>query len=225
MITTILFDAYGTLISTGTGSVDAAQQILLRNDRPDISAKAFYARWKQLHRAHMDMPGEFSNEEALFRLDLRRLYAEYRIPGNAEADVKIMLGTLGRRTAFPETRAVLDALAERYTICIASTTDTTPLLQDLQRSRLFVHHVFTSESLRCYKPSPAFYQGILSTLQICAGETLFVGDSLTDDVLGPQRAGIRACWLNRMGAKSTPVVPDFEISDLRQLNDLLARME
>ena len=45
--------------------------------RPD--AKEFYARWKQIHRQHLEAPGTFLTEEVLYHRDLRELYAEYAI--------------------------------------------------------------------------------------------------------------------------------------------------
>ena len=50
MLKAIIFDAYGTLISTGNNSVKAAERILLLNKRPDISPAEVYGRWKKLHR-------------------------------------------------------------------------------------------------------------------------------------------------------------------------------
>ncbi len=41
----IIFDAYGTLISTGTGSVDAVKKILELQDK-DINPQEFYKEWK-----------------------------------------------------------------------------------------------------------------------------------------------------------------------------------
>ena len=65
MLKAIIFDAYGTLLCTGTGSVDAAGEILAKNGRQDISPSGVYARWKQLHPRHMDRGGPFLTEEAL----------------------------------------------------------------------------------------------------------------------------------------------------------------
>ena len=224
VLKTILFDAYGTLISTGTGSIDAAQKILLKNGCRDVSAKVFYARWKDYHRQHMHEAADFVNEEMIFHMDLRRLYRDYGLAGDADEDVQIMLNTLGQRTAFPETKAVLDFLRERFTVCIASTTDTRPLLSDLKRNNLQFDHIFTSESLRAYKPDPIFYTRILDALNADVSQALFVGDSLTDDVFGPQQLGIRTCWLNRKGAARGNIVPDDEIDNLSGLIDVVKRM-
>lgn len=218
MLKAILFDAYGTLISTGNGSVQAVQTILQNAGRTDLDPKAFYARWKQYHRQHMDELKAFVTEEELFRRDLQALYIEYGISGDPYGEVQPMLDTLGRRTAFPETRQVLERLSERYRVCIASTSDTAPLLQDVQRNGLTVHRIFTSEELRVYKPQPAFYRSILSQLKLSPEETLFVGDSPVDDVQGPQDIGIPACWLNRKGAeKPAHLFPAHIASDLHQV--------
>ena len=55
-IKAIVFDVYGTLVSTGTGSLDAAAEILRRNGREDLSPALFYRRWKALHREHIERP-------------------------------------------------------------------------------------------------------------------------------------------------------------------------
>ncbi len=44
-----------------------------------------------------------------------------------------MLDILGNRTAYPEVKEVLEKLSHRMTLCIGSTSDTAPLLQDLEK--------------------------------------------------------------------------------------------
>ena len=218
----ILFDGYGTLISTGKGSVQAAESILRNVGRQDMDPAAFYARWKQYHRQHMDGLKDFVTEEEIFRMDLRALYREFAIQGDPDIHVQPMLDTLGNRTAFPESREVLERLASRYTLCIASTTDTAPLLRDMERNDLRVHRIFTSQSLRAYKPQPIFYQTILRELALKPEEVLFVGDSLTDDVQGPRAVGIPTCWVNRKGGETPPQIhPDHVVCDLRELLNFL----
>ncbi len=209
-IRAVVFDAYGTLISTGTGSLEAAQKILARNGRLDIPADLFYAQWKRLHRAHIDGLDAFVKEEEIFRMDLRRLYGEYGFTRDAEEDVGLMLDTLGKRSLFPETGEVLRGLSKGFRLAIGSTTDTAPLLADLARGALDISPVYTSESLGVYKPRPAFYEKILDSLGLSPGAVLFVGDSLLDDVAGPQQAGMKACWVNRKGAEASQgVSPDL----------------
>lgn len=220
MIKVVVFDAYGTLISTGTGSVEAAQRILDLHRSP-ISASAFYADWKQYHRQHSDQLTQFVTEETIFRWDLEKLYQQYGLWGNAAEDVTIMLRTLGNRRAFPETKGVIGQLKGRVTVCIGSTTDTEPLMRDLTRNGITVDHVFTSEDLQAYKPRKAFYEKILAALDLKPREVLFVGDSLTDDVYGPRQAGMQTCWVNRKGQPMPERVPDFAVTDLNGVPAIL----
>lgn len=220
MIKAILFDAYGMLISTGNGSLEAARKILALNHRTDISPSEFYVEWKLLHKRNIETIPSFLKEEVIFGMDLNELYSHYHMSRNPNEDVKIMLETLGKRRLFPETKEVIEKLKHDFVIAIASTTDTEPLLQDLSRNELTIPYVFTSESLQVYKPHASFYQSILSKLQISAEEALFVGDSLIDDVWGPQQLGMLTCWLNRKNNLRQEVSPSFEISDLNQLGDI-----
>lgn len=220
MIKAVVFDAYGTLISTGTGSLDAAQKILDLHGSV-ITAKAFYADWKKYHRQHMDSLTQFVPEETIFLWDLERLYTQYGLAGNAAQDVRIMLDTLGNRTAFPESRGVVEQLKRAYTVCIGSTTDTEPLMRDLNRSGIVVDRVFTSEGLQVYKPQKAFYERILTELSLLPQEVLFVGDSLTDDISGPKQVGMKTCWVNRKGLAAPVPLPDYEVSDLTGLTAIL----
>lgn len=217
----VLFDAYGTLFSTGTGSLDAARTILARNGRADIAPESFYAHWKALHRAHIDGLSKFKLEEDIFLMDLLQLYQEYGLAGSADEDVKIMLDTLGKRQAFPETATVLEALSQSYLLAVASTSDTAPLLADLDRNHLHIAHIYTSELLMAYKPRPEFYRKILADLGVPASEALFVGDSLVDDVAGPQAVGMKACWVNRKAQTASGITPDYTVTDLTGLLDIL----
>lgn len=213
MIKAVVFDAYGTLISTGTGSLDAARKILDLHGSV-IPAKVFYADWKKYHRAHMDGMTRFVPEEIIFRWDLEKLYEQYGLPGNAAEDVHFMLDTLGNRNAFPESREVVERLKRSVTVCIGSTTDTEPLMRDLERAGITVDHIFTSEGLRVYKPQKAFYETILAALSLPPEAVLFVGDSLTDDVFGPARAGMKTCWVNRKGQEMPAPPPNYAVADL-----------
>jgi putative hydrolase of the HAD superfamily len=215
----IIFDAYGTLIDTGDGSVRATRAILRKNGC-DLDAGEVYARWKQYHRMRIESLATFVNEEAVFLLDLKRLYADYGIVGTPEDDVGIMLATLGVRRLFPETLDVVGELRKRYQVFIASTSDTAPLESDLARNGLAVDGYFTSESLRIYKPAREFYLRVLSEIGHSADEALFVGDSLRDDVWGPAGAGMRTVWVNRESGPIPPhtdILPNHEIHDLREL--------
>jgi 2-haloalkanoic acid dehalogenase type II len=218
----IIFDAYGTLIDTGDGSLQAVNEILSKN-KSGIDAKLFYQKWKGHHKKHMDSLNTFIKEEDIFLMDLTALYQEYEIAGNPENDVKIMLNTLGKRIAYPETNLVLDALRPKYQLFIGSTSDHAPLMHDIRRNGIRVNQVFTSEYLKVYKPQKKFYQLILDEIKMQPEEVVFVGDSLADDISGPASLGIKTIWINRKNLAYDPTEfrPLYQIQTLSQLLDIV----
>jgi 2-haloalkanoic acid dehalogenase type II len=221
LIKGIIFDSYGTLINTGGGSIQAVQRILEKNKK-DVDAKIFYKKWKYYHKKHIDSLKYFAVEEDIFLMDLILLYKEYEINGNPENDVKIMLDTLGKRNSFPETNVVLNALRPNYQLFIGSNSDDIPLRTDIERNGIEVNKVFTSESLKVYKPKKEFYLFILDEIKMRYDEVLFVGDSLTDDVLGPATLGIKTIWLNynNITYDQNDYKPLYEINNLNQLLEI-----
>ena len=194
----IIFDVYGTLISTGTGSIDAAKKILSLQTK-QINPEKFYTDWKKIHRTNLDSSnrGSLLNEASIFALDLKELYFKYGIERDSEIDVQIMLDTLGRRQCFDETLTVIEKLKKKYRIVIGSTTDSKPLYLDLERNGLSVDAVYTSELIEKYKPDPDFYKFILKK-ENCGDESaIFVGDSYIDDVYGPSLVGIKSILIDR----------------------------
>lgn len=223
MIRAIIFDAYGTLVSTGTGSVDAAAEILRRLNS-DLSPKDFYGRWKKIHKALIldTMERGFVTEEEIFRRGLQQLYEEYGIESDAGSDVRPMLCSLTGRKAFPDVVKGLVALRGRYKVYIGSNTDTAPLLENLRANGIETDGVYTSESLCCYKPDPKFYELLLKKTGFTPKEAVFVGDSLSEDIVGPQKAGMKTVFLDRKGAGCPEnIIPDRILSALPLSGELI----
>ncbi len=221
----LIFDAFGTLLSTGTGSVDACRAILARQDR-DIDPAAFYARWKDYNRARKTdcQTLGFLPEAEIFTQSLGLLYRDFGIDRPFREDAKIMLSSFTGRAAFPDVKDALSALRGKYRMVIGSVTDTAPLMENLSANGLSFDAVYTSESLRCYKPDPAFYRALLRAEGVRADEAVFIGDSLEEDALAPMREGITGVLLDRKGSYVPPKEgerPDFVIGSLRDLCNIL----
>jgi len=71
------------------------------------------------------------------------------------------------------------------------------------------------------KPHPRIFAVALELMQVGAAESVMVGDSLTHDVAGARRAGMRGILLAR-GERETPVDPEVTvIRSLAELPELL----
>ncbi len=221
----LIFDAYGTLISTGTGSLEATKAILKLRDK-DISPDVFYADWKKCHRKNLDIANnnQFVDEATIFQQDLTELYEKYHIDGNAKQDVQIMLETLETRSCYNETLSVIESLRKDYRVVIGSTTDTQPLLHNMENNRLVVDAVYTSEMIQKYKPAEDFYLYILEQEKCRAEEAVFIGDSYLDDVYGPTQVGMKAILLKRKQyfyCEENEIKPYKVIKSLEQVRNIV----
>lgn len=223
MIKYVIFDCFGTLINTGSTSLSAAAEIL-RNVGSDADPEEFYKSWKAVKKEMMSS-GEFRTEKDLFRLSLAEMFSRYGIDADAEKEADPMIGVLfARRAAFPETHDALRMLsAAGIEYAIGSTTDTDSILYYLEQNMLDPGRLYTSEDMKLYKPDPRFYSTILEKTGWNAEECLFVGDSITDDVKGPQEAGMKAALLirNTPYDQNCGVKPDYIIHSLLELEFVL----
>ena len=78
--------------------------------------------------------------------------------------------------------------------------------------------VLCTEELGCLKPHPYPFVKTAEAIGYAPSEMLYVGNSFPFDVLGAQKAGMKAAWIrSHRGSKDRKA--DFAFSDYRQLRD------
>lgn len=126
----------------------------------------------------------------------------------------------------PGALEAVQALSRHHRLFLASNGTAS-----VQHSRLtsaglypYFEKVFISQEIGCNKPSKEFFQACFAQIPHFRRESaIMVGDSLTSDILGGIRAGMKTCWINP--AHEPPradIRPDYEIESLSQLPALLA---
>ena len=219
----IIFDCFGTLIDTGKGSVEATAKIL-ENVHSKENPASFYKEWKALKK-EMTYAQPFRNEKKLFEVSLFEMFKRYGIEADASIEVEPMIKTLfADRRAFADTKETLNKLSQMgIEYVIGSTTDTDSIMYYLELNDLKTDKVFTSEDMKVYKPDPLFYTTILKETGWGADECIFVGDNLTDDVMGPQSVGMKAILLDRANVYTadSKIKPDYVINSLTELSESL----
>lgn len=87
-----------------------------------------------------------------------------------------------------------------------------------------VHAATFSSQERLRKPHPELYGRALRRLGVAAGETLFVGDRVKEDVVGPQQAGMLAALTHEHRQELTGAARPLAILDsLAEVPGLVAR--
>lgn len=164
-----------------------------------VDEKAFLEEWKSYYKNHTLGDCEYMTERDIFIARIQMLYDRYHVNRNAVNDADSLLAGAFEREAYPETKTVLNELMKNYMVFIGSNTDNDVLESVMQKNSITVHKVYTSENLKCYKPASRFFTQILDDNGLLPHEVLFVGDSITDDILGPKAIGIKTVWIDILG--------------------------
>ena len=126
----------------------------------------------------------------------------------------------------PGAEEAVKRLSQKYRLFLASNGTAS-----VQHSRLtsaglypYFEKVFISQEIGHNKPSKAYFDACFAQIPGFDPEkAIMVGDSLTSDILGGIRAGIRTCWVNPNHLPPREDIPaDDEIEALSQLEALLA---
>ena len=212
----ILFDAFGTLFKVTSGGSAKTIMKNITDCGIVLDEKAFLEEWKSYYKKHTSDDYNFMTERDIFISRIQMFYDRYHVKRNAENDADSLLATAFAREAYPETKDVLHDLMENYLVFIGSNTDNDVLECVMQNNNVTVHKVYTSENLKCYKPSGHFFTQILDDSALSANEVLFVGDSVTDDIMGPKAIGIKTVWIDRDGVGGD-FGQDYTITNLNEL--------
>lgn len=121
---------------------------------------------------------------------------------------------------YPDTLPALDALKPHYQLGLISNGNTYPERHGMQGLFAFVLY---SQDFRAGKPDPAIFHAACGKAGCTPGELLHVGDSLETDVEGARRAGAVSVWLNRERESAGGAMPDYMVTTLTELVDMLCK--
>lgn len=186
------------------------------------------ARYSQINQMHWQMleRGEITREEVLVNR-FGVLFEELGHPVNAVRVARNYERLLGIDHYYlPEAEeTVKQKLFGKYRLFLAS--NGTASVQDsrLKSAELYPYFekVFISEEIGYNKPAKEYFDACFAQIpEFDPEQCMMVGDSLTSDILGGIRAGIKTCWVNPEH-KSAPaeICPDYEIERLADLPALL----
>ena len=178
--------------------------------------------WQRLER------GEITRDQVLLGR-FRMLFEELGHTVDPAAVAKSYEHNLGIGHYFlPGALEAVQALQGNYRLFLASNGTAS-----VQHSRLtsaglypYFEKVFVSQDLGFNKPAKGFFDACARQIPgFDKGKAMMVGDSLSSDILGGIRAGMRTCWVNP-AHKTAPedIRPDYEIESLSQLPALLETM-
>ena len=172
-------------------------------------------------RTFADHPHLAHDLSALPRLTLAHALRESGAdPSLLEPAFEAFYAARNQVECYPDSLEALQRIAARMPVAAITNGNA-----DLQRIGLAPHFAFQlgAREHGAAKPDPGIFLAACTRLGCTPAEVLHVGDHDEMDVAGAARAGLRACWLNRVGGRweREDLRPDLEFVTLTELADWL----
>ena len=223
MIDTLFLDLDDTILDFGK-SEDVAVRKALASSGVEVS-DAVVSRYSAINKLHWQRleRGELNREQVKVQR-FETLFRELGMQADARRCALEYEELLAEGFYFlPGAKEALDILKEHYRLYLVSNGTFSVQHRRLTDSGLYPYfqQVFISEQIGADKPSAAFFDHCFAHMDHPdRSKTLIIGDSMTSDMLGGIRAGLRTCWVNP-GHLPRKFEVDYEIESLVQLLDLL----
>lgn len=223
----LLWDVDGTLLDF-IAAEKAAVQTLFREFGLGECTDEMVERYSRINKEYWERleRGELSKPEILVRRFADFFASEGLDASKAPEFNEQYQVRLGDTVVFcDDSYELLSSLRGRVKQYAVSNGTVVAQTRKLRRSGFdrLLDGVFLSEELGHDKPATEFFDRVFAAIGEPDRErVLIVGDSLTSDITGGNRAGIRTCWYNPKGEPNlTAAHADYEIRDLHGILDII----
>ncbi|MDE2778423.1 MAG: HAD family hydrolase [Chloroflexota bacterium] len=226
-ITTVVFDAFGTLFQDSPDHWDAAMGAIIREQDLNVSVDTLNEAWLDacvpFRTTRSDSQYPFQSYTTAWRDAFAEAFRALGLEGDADAASHYWISNMGERDPYPETREALEALSEKYRVVVLSNADDCFLDPVLDRLAFPFAATMSSEGGQSYKPNPQLFHTLLNRIGVQPEEAVYVGDRQLEDIKGAREAGLGAVWINRAGTEPDPDLPtpDYQIASLLDLAAVL----
>lgn len=228
MITTVLWDVDGTLLDFAAAEKAAIRKLFEEYHLGECTDEMLLrysginkTYWERLER------GEITKAEVLvgrFQEFFEQEGIDSAIASEFNQKYQICLGDtiVYRDNSFQIVKS-LQGKVRQYVVSNGTIVAQT---KKLNRSGLgaLMDGIFLSEQIGAEKPNLEFFDKVFESIgEIDRNQTMIIGDSLTSDICGGNRAGIITCWYNPEKAENRENVHvDYEITDLHEVYRILS---
>lgn len=222
-IEVILIDLDGTLFDFKAAEERSLQkvfskyQISLTQEIKTAYSIINHGLWEKYEK------GEINREEVL-NTRFQKLFSQFHIK------IDGMLFEQEYQNLLAQSADLIDGakeaasyLAEHYRLYAATNGVAFTQKNRLKLSGLdkYMRDVFVSETIGYQKPSIEFFDYCFDKIKPVEKEKIvMIGDSVTADMMGGKKAGIKTCWFHPQGEEKERLQVDFEIHTLKELKDI-----
>ena len=225
----LFFDSDDTLWAFSANARDTYEEMYRKYDY-DRFFDSFEHYYSLYQRRNLELWAEYADgkvtKEELNRQ--RYLYPLEAVGAGdsalAEAYEKDALATIPTKSKLmPHAREVLEYLSAKYNLYILSNGFKELQFHKMRSSDIdkYFRKVVLSDDIGILKPWPEIFHFALSATQSELNDSLMIGDSWENDIAGAAGVGMHQVFYNLSGRTDLPFTPTYQITDLKELLDLL----
>lgn len=225
----LFFDLDDTLWAFSYNARDTFEE-MYRKYEYDRYFRSFQHFYELYERRNMKLWAEYADGKVT-KDELNRQRFLYPLEAVGEGDAALakafsedffaVIPTKSR--LMPHAREVLEYLAPKYNLYILSNG-----FQELQCHKMrsagidrYFKKIVLSDDIGVLKPWPEIFHFAMSATQSELRESLMVGDSWDNDITGARGVGMHQVYYNVTGRSEFPFKPTYQITDLKELLQLL----
>ncbi len=228
-LTTIFFDLDHTLWDFETNSTETLKEIIedfKLEEKGLISSINFIRRYQQINDQLWDEYRKgLIDRETLRNTRFHRALLEFNINDQAMANdigEYYLRASPLKRNLFPHAIETLSYLKKKYELHIITNGFNEVQFIKLDKSGLlpFFKHVITSEAANSKKPEHKIFEYALNLSSSSVEQSLMIGDSMEQDILGAKNFGMQQVFFNPGKIKHDEKI-SYEIHSLDELKNIL----
>lgn len=224
-VTTLTFDAFGTILDLG-GSHIPRLASFLESNKSSLTAAELWERWRSRQRIEQFQDNLFCTGHFGY-LDSSRRALLYTLRASKltfeDADIRNIMTGWHELRPFPDVAEGLKRLGHKFKLVVLSNGER-EYLADVVKERVGYEFdlEISAEDVGVFKPSPQVYRHAARTLHAEPNELMMVS-AHSFDAVGARASGYRAAYVNRydLPYDETPYRSDVEARDFVDLADRL----
>ena len=213
MVKAFFVDFYGTVVHEDGQIIKKITDIICDTGKVLNRSDVGSYWWKEFQTlCENAFDEQFETQRELERISLKHTLERFSCNANVDELSSMMFEHWMKPPIFEDAKEFFKR--SRTPIIIVSNIDTADIMKAIEYHELTPAGVYTSEDARAYKPRKELFELALKGSGLKADEVIHIGDSLSSDVKGAMKTGIKPLWLNREHKQS-----DFKCDTIYDLTN------
>jgi 2-haloacid dehalogenase/putative hydrolase of the HAD superfamily len=223
IVKAVFIDFYGTLVEEDGKIITEIRKEIINNSiqKNIIENNISKYWWEQFTVLCNESCGnKFKTQREIEYISLKRTIEIFESKTDVENMIKKLFYYWENPMIYSDAVYFLENI--KVPVIILSNIDNDFILKAVENNKIIVNKIITSEDAGFYKPNDEIFKFALNKCKLEPSEIIHIGDSLSSDVNGANKLGIKTIWLNRNNKiNKTENKPDIICNNLKEVLEII----